>query len=86
MDGVPGFWMNETSGVIAPVVQAYLNGARLGERPVAIMRAYLRQWVNAPGFIGAEVEALRADIDSIQTHDGLKCWLDRALDAGIDPL
>lgn len=51
MGDVPGFWMNETSGVLAPVVRAYLSGARLGERPVAVMRAYLRQWV-ARGFRG----------------------------------
>lgn len=86
LDPAPGFWMHETSGVLAPVIHAYLRGDELSRYEVGIMRAYLRQWINAPGFVGPEVDALRREVDSIATRNDVTAWLDRAVDAGVDPL
>lgn len=40
---VPGFWMNETSGVLRPAVEAYLRREPMTPNQIAAMRAYLRQ-------------------------------------------
>jgi hypothetical protein len=81
-----GYWMNETSGVLRPVVEAYLRGEKLTASQVATMRAYLRQWIVDPAWQGEVVEALRADLEDIVTREGIAEWLDRAEDAGLDPL
>lgn len=82
----PGYWKHETSGVLRPVVERYLHGETLDVAEVLTMRAYLRQWIAAPGFVGAEVEALRASVDTIVDMPSLHRWLELALDAGVDPL
>jgi hypothetical protein len=78
--------MNETSGLLVPVVQKYLEGEGLDRREVKIMQTYLRQWVGASSFHGREVDELRRDVEFIRTTAGLRSWLNRAVDAGIDPL
>jgi hypothetical protein len=78
--------MNETSGVLAPVVRKYLEGGELEPGELGTMRAYLRQWVNAPGFVGADVERLRGAIDGISSTIKLRVWIADAMNAGIDPL
>lgn len=82
----PGYWPNETTGVLRPAVEAYLAGGAMTVSQIAAMRAYVRQWVNAPGFAGAEVDRLRGEVDSIVDRPSLAAWLDRAIAAGIDPL
>lgn len=85
MSEIPGYWPNETTGVLRPVVEKYLRGDALDPDEVATMRAYLRQWVAAP-FAGPEIRPLRDDAERIRTHDDVREWLRRALDVGIDPL
>jgi hypothetical protein len=82
----PGFWMYETSGVLRPAIAAYLEGDELTPIEIAAIRAYLRQWADAPGFQGADVEELRASVDSLTNRQAIKRWLDNAGHAGIDPL
>jgi hypothetical protein len=81
----PGFWMNETSGTLRPVVERYLRGETLTPTHIAIMRAYLRQWM-AGDFRGPEVARLRERVNDIRDMPSLTSWLEDALDAGIDPL
>jgi hypothetical protein len=83
----PGYWMNEQSGFLAPVVEAYIQGEPMTLRDIGIMRAYLRQWIQAPVWNGGEaIEELRRGIDEIISRAGIESWLERALDVGIDPL
>lgn len=82
----PGYWMNEQSGVLDPVVRRYIAGDELRPLEVAAMRAYLRQWIDAPGFIGPAVDDLRRRVEHLATTAQVRDWLDDALDAGIDPL
>jgi hypothetical protein len=86
VSGQPGYWMHETSGVLAPVVMRYLEGADLADDEIATMRAYLRQWLASPFWTGPDIYTLRTTIDAIYTTAQLRLWLERALDAGIDPL
>jgi hypothetical protein len=89
-DGVlsyrPGYWMNETSGVLRRAVMVYLIGDPMTEADIAVLRGYFRQWIAAPGFIGADVAALRASVNGLTTRDEIAAWLERAVDAGVDPL
>jgi hypothetical protein len=83
----PHFWMHETSGVLAPVIEAYLQGRDLTPSQLAIMRLYLHQWIDAPVWSAdGDIEALRQSVDQIATRADLERWLDKALDLGIDPL
>jgi len=87
----PGYWMNEASGVLRPVVEKYILGGDLDAQEVATMRAYLRQWIMSPAWDmnphgSDELQGLRDMIDSLHSTAQIHTWLDRALDAGIDPL
>lgn len=87
LGGVPavGYWMHETSGVLAPAVKAYLAGGAMTAGQIAAMRAYLRQWMRGPWW-GEDIDALRAGLDGLTSRAAIAAWLHRALDAGIDPL
>jgi hypothetical protein len=82
---VPGFWRDETSGVLAPVVEKYLAGVELDAAGVGVMRAYLRQWLHGP-WAGPGVARLRDDVERITTTADVRAWLAYALELGIDPL
>lgn len=83
---LPGFWTNETSGVLRPAVEAYLNGGPMTPDQIAAMRAYLRQWIFAPAWKGREVRFLRKAIDDLNSRPAIRSWLAIAEEAGIDPL
>jgi hypothetical protein len=80
----PGYWMHETTGELRPVIERYLTNQPMTARDVAVMRVYLRMWINDGDW--RDVDALRLQVDDIHDRAGLERWLDRALDAGIDPL
>jgi hypothetical protein len=88
----PGYWMHETSGVLKPVVQRYLEDrATMTLRDVAIMRAYLVQWFgsdvweqNPHGAAG--LPELRAEAERIRTAEDVEACIGRAVDMGMDPL
>lgn len=84
--GVPGYWMNETSGVLRPAVEAYLRGEALTPGNIAAIRAYLRQWMNAPAWFGPGIAELQQGVDGLTSRAAIRAWLDRALELGIDPL
>lgn len=84
-DHVPCFWMNETSGQLRPVVEAYVRGEPLDYRQVATMRVYLRQWMQGP-WKGPMIDVLRTQLEQMTTREDLDRWFDRALAADIDPL
>lgn len=84
--GAPGFWMAEESGLLKPVVEKYLKGGHLEGEELVVMRAYLKQWIDAPWSDGDELEALRAQAAAIESHADVDTWLEAALWLGIDPL
>ena len=85
----PKYWRYETSGVLVPVVEKYLNGRPLSDAEIGVMRAYLRQWVMSPvwavGF-DRELGDLRDRVEKLRTEKEIKRWLWDALDIGMDPL
>lgn len=82
---VPGYWMNETSGELARVVRHYLADDDLSHDDLILMRAYLRQWIQAD-FRGPQIARLRELVEQIETTADVRGWLADALNAGIDPL
>lgn len=82
----PGYWMHETSGVLRPAVEAYLNGGEMSPRQIATMRAYLRQWINNGPWKGPLIDPLRTRVEEITTRADIHDWLEMALREEIDPL
>jgi hypothetical protein len=83
----PRFWMHETSGMLAPVVQAYLEGNAMTPPQVATMRAYLKQWIASPVWgDDPTIDKLRDQVQTLHTRAQVAAWLHDALDLGIDPL
>lgn len=85
MSAPPGYWMNETSGVLRPAVEAYLNHKPMTDAQIAAMRAYLRQWIAGP-WAGPRIEELRESVDGLTSRRAIVRWLDLAMDEDIDPL
>lgn len=83
---LPGYWMNETTGVLRPAVEAFLAGGEMTAAQIAAMRAYLRQWAMAPGWRGDEIPELRARLDGLTTRAALVAWVNDATEAGLDPI
>ena len=92
----PKYWRYETSGVLAPAIERYVRRPRdMTVRDVALVRAYIRQWIDSPAWDAnphagdaarVNLRELRSLARSITTVQDLHCWFKTALDMGIDPL
>ena len=92
----PKYWMYETSGVLAPVVERYLRRPRsMTLEDIAVMRAYLRQWIDSPAWdqnphapIAARLALadLRRRAKAIASVNDIHEFLAAAGREGIDPL
>jgi hypothetical protein len=79
--------MYETSGVLKPAVEAYLNAKRLSGREVALLKLYLWQWVNSPVWApSGALEALRLRVAAIANGDDVDLAVAAAEELGMDPL
>lgn len=85
-DRFPGYWMQERTGVLRPAIEAFLHDQPMTQEQIAAMRAYLRQWINAPVWLSQTVPFLRAAIDDLTSENAIRAWLFIANDEGIDPL
>ena len=83
----PGYWVNETSGVLRPVVSAYLKVEPMTDEQIMLMRAYLLQWIDAPAWLPSpQLEELRRSVRKLSTREDIDKWIAEALAIGIDPL
>lgn len=82
---VPGYWMDETSGVLRPAVERYLHREPLSGRDIAALRGYFRQWMTG-AWVGPGIADLRRRVDGLDSARAINDWLDDALARGIDPL
>jgi hypothetical protein len=91
----PGYWKDETSGVLRPAIEAYLNCETMQQPQIAAMRAYLRQWIMAPVWDQNPhaqpvhrrwLDGLRSRIDELTDRPAIENWLWDANEGGIDPL
>jgi hypothetical protein len=81
----PKHWRYETSGVLRPVIDAYLRGHELTTHQVSSMRAYLRQWIQSPAWFGDNSD-LKRSVEAIQTVADIQAWVKAAVRRGMDPL
>jgi hypothetical protein len=82
----PGYWMWERSGVLRPAIAAYVRGGPLSADQIGALRAYFRQWIEAPCWQGEAIVELRRSIDGLTSRQAIAKWLDLATDEGVDPL
>ena len=83
---VPNYWLHETSGMLYDAIRTYFNGDAMTPKQIDYMRAYLRQWIANPAWIGNKVVELRAAIDGLTSRQAIERWLDVAEQEGIDPI
>jgi hypothetical protein len=94
--GAPRYWMDEQSGVLSFAVRQYLENPRaLTFGHIALLRLYLKQWVDSPAWDmnpalddeGRQTLAtLRRRADRIESANDVRAWLLVAQDIGMDPL
>lgn len=91
----PGYWMDETGGKLRPAIARYLDGADLSADDIALIRAYLRQWIDSPVWDDnphlvdsgrAELARLRELARVLTNRESIHAWLALAVDFGVDPL
>lgn len=83
---IRGYWMHETSGVLAPAVQRYLEGKSLSAGDISLLRAYLKQWITRGNWKGdEELKELRTSVDMISTRADIEQWDALADELGLDP-
>lgn len=88
-NALPGFWMNEATGVLEPAVSAYLNGQPLTETHIAALRAYLIQWVSSPIWMNSDddfLTPLRAETAMVSDRASIERVVDEMTQRGMDPL
>ena len=78
--------MHETSGVLRPVVEAYLHGRALNDAEIGIMRKYLYQWVTLGDWREPRIDTLAETIASIHTREQLELIIGDLVSLGMDPL
>jgi hypothetical protein len=91
----PKYWRHETGGALRVAVENYLSNELMTVREVALMRAYLSQWIESPVWelnpsLDAQARAslafLRLRARRIQTVQDIHRWIADALAEGHDPL
>ena len=75
-----------TAAAIVPFWASALLPYQDAPQHIAAVRAYLRQWIEAPVWHGPKVAELRRTVGDLTTRDAIKKWLDHAMDSNIDPL
>jgi hypothetical protein len=82
----PKYWMHETTGGLRVAVGNYLNRKVLSDEEIAMLRAYLKQWIMAEVGADDDVKKLRDTVDDIGSRSAIDRWLYAADQCGIDPL
>ena len=83
----PKYWVHESSGVLEPVVRAYLQGDDLDAGQVKLMQAYLWQWVKSPVWEASSIlEALRLRAAAIESRRDIDDAIEAMVEIGMDPL
>jgi hypothetical protein len=91
----PKYWRHETGGELRIAVETFLNNRTMTIRQIALMRAYLRQWITSPVWdmnpakdVASEraLARLRSAIETLTSEAAIRKWIHQALDQGHDPL
>ena len=84
----PKYWQDGLDAeIFRPIVKQYLEQGILDAEGIAVMRAYLRYWIDSP--IWNQVDTLRDLRDrvaGIEDAEDVQAWLRDARKLGIVPL
>lgn len=87
-------WQDEQNGILPKAVMAYFDHRMDSSKPFqgvqfALVREYLRYYINAPCWQQTEegqIDALRASVAQIKTPEEMHAWIMKCFEVGIDPL
>lgn len=91
----PKYWAQETGGELGPAIERYILGQELSVRDLALIRAYLRQWVDSPAWDAnpahsdlsrRQLTRLRMKVFDALTKERIDDCIKLAIDMGMDPL
>jgi hypothetical protein len=91
----PKYWQHEIGGALRIAIENYLNNRLMTVCDVALMRAYLVQWIDSPVWemnpsidarSMAALGALRLEARRIRNVADIHRWIHDALQEGHDPL
>lgn len=91
----PKYWMQETSGVLKPVIEKLLAFTDLTHRDIAVLRLYFQQWVDSPAWDANPhaddrsrrvLAELRSKARTLRTSHDVMDWVAAATREGMDPL
>ena len=82
----PRFWMEETTGVLAEAVNAYIDGERLEPRQVELLRLYLQQYIERAVLAGdVNRNLLLQRLPKLRTARDIENFADEIAEQGIEP-
>ncbi len=81
----PRFWMEEQTGLLSAAVEAYLDGQRLKPDQLAVIKVYLKQYVERAVLAGAaKVPLLVSKIDKLKSNGDLERFADEVAELGAE--
>jgi hypothetical protein len=91
---MPIHWSNESSGLLANAIDAYLDWAADGGLPPTGAQAfhiqiYLRQWINGSVWgenAEGDLEKIRLEVELIDSIEDIRRCIDSMVKIGADPL
>jgi hypothetical protein len=81
----PRFWMDEQTGVLQDAVETYMDGDRLNASQLAILKIYLKQFVERAPLAGeANVRKLVQQIQQLRTTRDVEDFADEIAGYGAE--
>ena len=82
----PHYWMTEQTGRLADAVEAYINGDALAPAELALIKAYLRQYLERAVMTGeAKRERLLEQAAALRDGRAIERFADELAEIGVEP-
>ncbi|MBC8078417.1 MAG: hypothetical protein H7Y32_20230 [Chloroflexales bacterium] len=82
----PRFWMEETTGVLAQAVNAYIDGERLEPKQIELLRLYLQQYIERVVLAGdVNRKLLLAQLPKLRSARNIESFAEEIAEMGIEP-
>ena len=86
VDAPPHYWMTEQTGRLADAVEAYMNGDALAKDQLALIKAYLRQYLERAVMTGdAKRERLLEQAAALRDSREIERFADDLAEIGVEP-
>ncbi len=86
VDQPPHYWMAEQTGRLAAAVERYFNGEALAPAELALMRQYLRQYLERAVMTGdANRASLLSRIEALRSTRDIERFADELAEIGVEP-